>query len=220
MPGLPPDPKAAPTASGKAAPRRGVKVRIQMPRRRWVRRLLIAFGIASVLVLLLGTFFWVRVAHQIDARLAGEARPIPRIFGQPFEIYPGRGLAPAQLVQRLNDVGYAQRPKVEVPGEFSVAANSVTIMTRAADKVEPKTVRVDFTPGSAPVIRRMIGAANKPVSKITLEAPLLAAIAPGQKQRRVPFAAIPTRSSRPCSPSKTAASTTTSAWIRSAWWAR
>jgi transcription-repair coupling factor (superfamily II helicase) len=47
---------------------------------------------------------------------------VPRIFGRPFELKPGQGLSLAQLVQRLNDVGYAERPKAAAAGEFSVAA--------------------------------------------------------------------------------------------------
>jgi penicillin-binding protein 1B len=136
-------------------------------------------------------YFWIRVGHQIDARLAGDALPIPRIFGQPFEIYPGRGLQPAQLVQRLNDVGYAQRPKAEQPGEFSLSPNAVLIVTRPAEKIPSQTVRVDFTTGASAVIRRMVTPPNKPVTRVILEAPLLANIAPGQKRRKVPFAAIP-----------------------------
>ena len=142
-------------------------------------------------MLLAGMYFWIRVGHQIDARLAGDALPIPRIFGQPFEIYPGRGLQPAQLVQRLNDVGYAQRPKAEQPGEFSLGPNAVLIVTRPTEKIPSQTVRVDFTTGPSAVIRRMVTPPNKPVDRVTLEAPLLAAIAPGQKRRKVPFAAIP-----------------------------
>ena len=58
---------------------------------------------------------------MIDARLAGEQRPVPRIFGRPFELKPGLGLSQAQLVQRLNDVGYAERRDAEAPGEFGVS---------------------------------------------------------------------------------------------------
>ena len=149
-------------------------------------------GVLAALTLILGTFFWIRVAHQIDARLAGDARPIPRIFGRPFEIYAGRGLSAAELVQRLNDVGYAQRPKVEQPGEFAMATGSVTVMTRPAENAPSRTVRVDFSPGSSPVIRRMVELpGTKAAQPVTLEAPLLAAIAPGEKRRLVPLAMIP-----------------------------
>jgi len=187
---------STPPAAGRQRPRspraaHGVKLRIRQPRRRWVRWTLLGAAVIGLAGLAVTAHYWNKVAHQIDARLAGEAKPIPRIYGRPFDIYPGRGLSPLELVQRLNDVGYAQRPKVEGPGEFSLAANSVVIVTRPADKVPSKTVRVEFTGGASPVIRRMMDAANKPVSGVTLEAPLLAAIAPGQKRRKVPLALIP-----------------------------
>ena len=182
----------APPPSRPPAAKRGIKVVLRRAKRPWVRKLLIVSAVLGSITLLLGTYFWIRVAHQIDARLAGDARPIPRIYGRPFEIYGGRGLSPAELVQRLNDVGYAQRPKVEQPGEFSMAANSVTVMTRPAGKTPARTVRVDFSPGSSPVIRRMVELpGTKAANPITLEAPLLAAIAPGEKRRLVPLAMIP-----------------------------
>ena len=182
---------APPTARTPAA-KRGIRVILRRPKRPWVRRLLLVLGVLACLTLVLGTIFWIRVAHQIDARLAGDARPIPRIYGRPFEIYAGRGLSPAELVQRLNDVGYAQRPKVEEPGEFAMATNSVTIITRPAEKTPSRTVRIDFSPGSSPVIRRMVELpGTKAANPVTLEAPLLAAIAPGEKRRLVPLAVIP-----------------------------
>jgi len=179
-----PAPRSSPTA-------RGVKVRLRWPRRRWVRYALIVVGVPGVVGLLAAVYLWVSYGRMIDERLGGEARPIPRIFGRPFEIQPGRALSPTELVQRLNDVGYAQRPKAAAPGEFSVAANSVLLVTRAAEQSPARAVRVDFSPGRSPVIRRIVDASNKAVSEVTLEAPLLAAIAPGQKRRKVPLAVIP-----------------------------
>src|SRR5262245_5216325 len=183
---------APPPARPAAAPKRGIKVVLRRSKRPLIRRLLIIFAAVASITLVVGTIFWIRVAHQIDARLAGEARPIPRIYGRPFEIYPGRGLSPTELSQRLNDVGYAQRPKAEQPGEFSMAANAVTVMTRPTAKVASRTVRVDFSPGTSPVIRRMIELpGTKAAAQVTLEAPLLAEIAPGEKRRLVPLTMIP-----------------------------
>lgn len=173
-------------------PVRGVTLRVARSRGRLSRRLLLVLAALGLLVLSAGTYFWIRVAHQIDARLAGEARPIPRIYGRPFDIYPGRALSPAELVQRLNDVGYAQRPTPAAPGEFSVGASSVTAIIRPATNAPAATVRVDFSSGTSPVIRRLIDTSkNRPLATLSLEAPLLASIAPGQKRRKVPLALIP-----------------------------
>ena len=183
---------APPPPARSSAPTRGIKVFVRRAKRPWLRKLLIVVAVLGSVTLLLGTYFWIKVSHQIDARLAGEARPIPRIYGRPFDISAGRGLSPADLVQRLNDVGYAQRPKAEQPGEFSVAANAVTVVTRPADKAPSRIVRVEFSPGTSPVVRRLVALpGNKTAEPVTLEAPLLAAIAPGEKQRKVPLASIP-----------------------------
>ena len=48
---------------------------------------------------------------RVPRRLGGEQKPVPRIFGRPFELHPGEPLSPLQLEQRLNDVGYAKRAK-------------------------------------------------------------------------------------------------------------
>src|SRR5262245_4178011 len=183
---------APPPARPAAAPKRGIKVVLRRSKRPLIRRLLIIFAAVASITLVVGTIFWIKVGHQIDARLAGEARPIPRIYGRPFEISVGRGLSATELIQRLNDVGYAQRPKAEQPGEFSQDKQSVTVITRPADKTPSRTVRVDFSAGTMPVIRRMTELpGTKPAAQVTLEAPLLAAIAPGEKRRKVPFAMIP-----------------------------
>jgi transcription-repair coupling factor (superfamily II helicase) len=127
---------------------------------------------------------------MIDARLAGEAQPVPRIFGRPFEIRQGRGLLPAQLEQRLNDVGYAKRPKPTQPGEFSTTGNTIVLITRETDP-PGRVIRVDMTGGSASTVRRILEGSNRSIESVTLEAPLIAAIAPGQKKRKVPLAVIP-----------------------------
>src|SRR6478752_2713424 len=81
----------------------------------------VLIGPPATLCLIGATYFWISYGHMIDRRLGGEQRPVPRIFGRPFELRPGEGLSPAQLEQRLNDVAYAKRARPEQPGQFSVA---------------------------------------------------------------------------------------------------
>jgi penicillin-binding protein 1B len=149
-------------------------------------------GLPFAVLLLLATILWVHDARMIDARFGGEQRPMPRIYGRPFELRPGQGLSPTQLEQRLNDVGYAQRAKVEQPGEFSSTSGVIVFMTRPLPTSRPEIVRVDFS-RTATVVAKLTGSGGKPVSKIVLEAPLLAAFAPGEKRRYVPLAGIPRR---------------------------
>jgi penicillin-binding protein 1B len=94
-------------------------------------------------------------------------------------------------VQRLSDVGYAQRPKPEVAGEFSVSVTSVLVIPRSAVGRESKLIRVDFARPNSPVVSKLSAPGGGPVDHLTLEAPLLAALAPGERRRYVPLANIP-----------------------------
>src|SRR6478672_2701370 len=120
-----------------------VRRRIFWPR--WTRKaLLVGLGLFSILAVF-AVYFWISYAHLIDAKLVGEQRPIPRIFGRAFELRAGAPLTPAQLVQRLNDVGYAERPKPEQPGEFNLTGTTVLLVPRTNPaQAKPKPVRVDF----------------------------------------------------------------------------
>src|SRR5437879_2305671 len=79
-------------------------VALNEPRRRWLRLGLLVIGVPAALGLLVTMVLWVVYGHMIDRRLGGEQKPIPRIFGRPFELRPKQGLSPTQLEQRLNDV--------------------------------------------------------------------------------------------------------------------
>jgi penicillin-binding protein 1B len=176
--------------SPRPAIRGGLIERLGPVRRRQLKLLLRALAVVAGICLVIAAGFWIHYARLIDARLAGEERPVPRIFGRPFEIRAGTPITPTQLEQRLNDVGYAKRPKAEAPGEFAVAATAVTIVARPVAGVPERPLRVEFAKGNARVAK-ILDAANKPVEEITLEAPLLTALAPGAKQRKVAFASIP-----------------------------
>ena len=130
-------------------------------------------GIAALGLIFAG-YLWSTYATQIDARLGGEQRAIPRIFGRPFELRPNQALTPAQLEQRLNDVGYASRTVAEKPGEFSIGSSVVVLRTRDG---EPITARVEFSKGKMPVIAKLINQeTGRAIPRLTLEAPMLTAI--------------------------------------------
>ena len=145
---------------------------------------------------LVGSFYWIRYGKLIDSKLGGEQRPVPRIFGRPFELRAGSALSPTQLVQRLNDVGYAERPKVEGPGEFNVAGQQRH--RRARDRpARPSRRPCAWTSraGAAPVVTKLTDRRRRDdVDSVALEAPLLAALAPGEKRRYVPLASDSRRS--------------------------
>ena len=186
-------PPARPATRKPPRPRPGARLRIllETPGRRGLKIALLATGSVLLLGVFLVVYFWVSYGRMIDRRLGGEERPVPRIFGRPFDLHVGQGLSPAQLVQRLNDVGYAERAKVAQPGEFVVSPSSVTFITRPPEGGKPETVRADFTRG--PVVGRLVVVDGKPraIDSISLEAPLLTALAPGEKRRYLPLGSIP-----------------------------
>src|ERR687883_498583 len=109
-----------------------LKVRVRaLWRKRWVRIAALAASIPLVLSFFVAGYYYVRFARLIDERLHGERQTVlPRVFARPLELRRGQSLTDRQLVDRLNDLGYAQRVTVEKPGEFAVGNGAVTIMSR------------------------------------------------------------------------------------------
>jgi penicillin-binding protein 1B len=171
--------------------RQRVAAFLAQPRKHWVKWVVYGVGVPLLLLTITTIYFWISYSRLIDAKLGGDQQAMPRIFGRPFEIRPGRGLTSALLVQRLNDVGYAEREKATRPGEFSIAPGAMTIVPRTGPKDKPRQIRIEFTRGTSPVVSRLVEVGAKPVTSVTLEAPMLAALAPGQKRRYVTLPAIP-----------------------------
>src|SRR5262245_14046745 len=82
----------------------------QLWQRKWVRVSALAIGIPALLVFLVAGYYYIVFARDIDARLHGaRQRVVPRVFARPLELRRGQALTTQQLVDRLNDLGYAQR---------------------------------------------------------------------------------------------------------------
>jgi penicillin-binding protein 1B len=183
---------------------RGIRIRI--PTRRWRIFLLCAIFGPALLTSLVLTYYYVQFSRIIEARLHGERdRAIPRVFARPLTLRTGQVIGSAELIARLNDVGYTERARVEKPGEFSVEPDAVNILPRGGDQAG-KLVRVTFpqlraakgakTPArpTANRIDRLI-VAKRNLDRITLDAPMLTALVTGarEKRRRVSLSAIPPR---------------------------
>ena len=177
--------------------------------RRWVRWNRGRAVGAGVPVCVAAAYYYVTFARLIDARLHGEARRVfPRVFARPLELRRGQSLTDRQLIDRLNDLGYAQRGKVDKPGEFSIATGAVSIMPRGAE-LKGQVVRVVFQrqptvdPKRAPrrpppkpsgqVLALELGTNRS--ERVTLDAPVLTALNSGEREKRRPVAlsAIPDR---------------------------
>ena len=57
--------------------------------------LLLAFAGGAVIGFGALAYLWVAYGRMIDAKLGGEQRPVPRIFGRPFECGPASAIARA-----------------------------------------------------------------------------------------------------------------------------
>ena len=171
--------------------------------KRWARTSALVLAIPAVALLCAGGYYYVSFARLIDARLHGERdRVLPRVFARPLELRRGQSLTVRQLVDRLNDVGYTQRPRVEKPGEFAVGSGAVAILPRT-DAYQGQAVRVvfqrpavsDLTPASRRpakslpadhVVRLELGARQS--ERVTLDAPVLTSLIGGQREKRRPVA--------------------------------
>jgi penicillin-binding protein 1B len=161
-----------------------------------------AIGLSAALA-----YYYTVFSRLVDTQLHGEReRVLPRVFARPLELRVGQFLNERQLVDRLNDVGYAERTQAERPGEFTVTRDGIVLVPRAGS-AEGKIVRIAFRKplaGPAPSRRPAPGAladglerievgGSGPVDKVTLDAPLLTAlITTGrQKRRQISLSLIP-----------------------------
>jgi len=172
------------------------------------RRIMIGLGVLGVVFLSGLTYLYVSYGRIIDARLHGERdRAVPRVFARPLTLQTGQSLTQSELIARLNDVGYAQRARVERAGDFAIDRSNIVLLSRGGDQTG-KIVTVSFpepppppkkktakpSPPPAPRVAK-IQSANKTVERVTLDAPLLTALMSGsrEKRRRVALEAIPAR---------------------------
>ena len=123
---------------------------------RWLapyrRHIYLGLGLAAAVTLGPLAYLYVSYGRIIDARLHGERdRAVPRVFGRPLTLQTGQNLSQAELIARLNDVGYAQRSRVEKPGEFAIDRNAVVLISRGGDQ-SGKPVKVSFP--EPPVLKK------------------------------------------------------------------
>jgi penicillin-binding protein 1B len=178
---------------------------------RWVRATALVVAIPAVLMFFALGYYYVSFARILDERLHGERSTVlPRVYARPLELWRGQSLTEQQLVDRLNDLGYAQRTMFEKPGEFVIGTGDVTIMPRGAE-FKGKSVRVVFRrppapnaktpprrkPAPPPPADRVLALErdSRAVERLTLDTPLLTALNTGEREKRRPvaLAAIPDR---------------------------
>lgn len=167
-------------------------------------------AIAAPLLLLsfVAGYYYVTFGRLIDQQLHGERqRVFPRIFARPLELHTGQALTEGQLVDRLNDIGYAERPTIAKPGEFTIQDDHVVIAPRS-EEFKGRKVEVSFKLPPAPPPRASRGkppAPPKPADRVqglkldadardslTLDTPLLSSLQNEREKRRpVAIASLP-----------------------------
>src|SRR6187551_536170 len=157
--------------SGGRPPARWVKgLVIRFPRKLW----LVVGGIAVVCALIgagVASYYWVLLGREIDLRLHGEReRVLPRVYARPLELYKGQALGQRQLIDRLNDLGYAERARIERAGEFAIGRGAIVRVVFDPEKppkegLPPQVVRVS-----------RLTAGDGRVQHLTLDPPLLTAL--------------------------------------------
>ena len=185
-----PKPAAKPVSRSRLAFLRG---------RSWKFYAALAIGIPFVIIFLITSYYYVSFSRLIDARMQGEfQRTDPRIFARPLTIRRGQRMTLPQMVDRLNEIGYAHRAPVELPGQFAIGRDALAVIPRSGDR-PGQTVRFTFTPttpkgGGVLQGIELVGKKDR-IDALKLDAPLITALVnEGREKRRdVPLAAIPPR---------------------------
>jgi penicillin-binding protein 1B len=187
-----PKPVATPASRSRLAFLRG---------RSWKFYAALTIGIPFVIIFLITSYYYVSFSRMIDARMQGEfQRTDPRIFARPLIIRRGQRMTLPQMIDRLNEIGYANRPPVELPGQFAIGRDTLAVIPKSGDRAG-QTVRFTFTPttpkgGGVLQGIEVVGKGKKErIDALKLDAPLLTALVnEGREKRRdVPLAAIPPR---------------------------
>jgi penicillin-binding protein 1B len=176
-------------------------------RRRWLRVLLIVFGLAAIVLSAVLGYYYVVFSRLVDARLHGErAHVLPRVYGRPIELRGGELMNENELIDRLNDLGYANAERAARPGEFTIDRDAVVMVPRTG-ALAGRVVRAVFRKPVAPAVKpgqpapvpqperleRLELVPGGPTPTVTLDSPLLTALisTSREKRRQVPLAKIP-----------------------------
>jgi penicillin-binding protein 1B len=179
-------------------PRRRRALR-RLPRKWKLYALVALLGPLLVLSAVLG-YYYVAFSKMIDARIHGEMQRVdPRVFARPFQLRRGQSTSQLELIERLNELGYAHRARAEQPGEFTIGRDTIVFIPRDGDR-KGNTVRVVFTGRTqkrepSTVGKLEIIGSKAGTSSVTLDPPLITALVQTgrEKRRDVPLQVIPQR---------------------------
>lgn len=176
----------------RRVPPRGWRIRLPKGRGRGI--LLAIIVIPLLLFAAALGYYYVSFSRMIDERLHAERQvTVPSVYARPFQASAGDAIPLRQMIDRLNDLGYASRPKATAPGEFMFGRDTIVIIPRAGSHAG-QLVRLSFAgipeAGAIRDITTVSPAAR--VDTLLLEAPLITALGSArEKQRLVPLSRIP-----------------------------
>jgi penicillin-binding protein 1B len=190
-------PTARPTKPAATKPSRS---RLAFLRGRgWKFYAALGIVIPSLVFFAVVIYFYIGFSRLIDARMHGEfQRTDPRIFARPLAIRRSQRVTEPQMIDRLNDMGYAQRTAAEHPGEFAIGRDALVVIPRGGDRIG-ETLRFTFAPpgktGTPGPLQTIESVSKKQrIESVEMEAPLLTALIEGREKRRdVPLSAIAPR---------------------------
>ena len=97
-------------------------------------------------------------------------------------------MTPAQLVARLNVLGYKERPRASQPRQFTIGPDMV-VLAPSGGTYAGQIVRIHFTRRLAdPRVRRLQIVGGERLTRLDLEAPLLTSLGEAARQKRRPTA--------------------------------
>ena len=167
---------------------------------RWRWRLYLAIALLGPTVCVAAGFgyLYLSSARLIEQRMRDASERTPaRVFARPMQLRHGQTMGHQELVERLNELGYARRERVDAPGQFAVGQLTVALQPREGE-VAGRTLTVGFAAATADVPdgpeqidRLAIG--DRMLDRVALDRPLISGLAtPGrQKQRKVALAQVP-----------------------------
>jgi penicillin-binding protein 1B len=139
-------------------------------------------------------YYYVAFSRMIDERLHAERQvTVPRVYARPFQAAEGDAIPLRQMIDRLNDLGYANRVRLSAPGEFTFGRQTIVIVPRAGS-LAGQAVRLTFsgTPEAGAIRDISTVSPASRVRRLLLEAPLITALGTArEKQRLVPLSRIP-----------------------------
>ena len=126
-------------------------MRIRISRGFWASRFGLALLGTAVFLLLvvvgIGTYYWISYGRMIDLRLSGHIQQTTaRIYAAPMRIYTGENLTLADMANHLQRAGYSELDVSGTPGRYALHGNEIEISPSIGSLFGAKNrLAVDFS---------------------------------------------------------------------------